>query len=386
MDFSLSEEQRMILEYGPKLAQTYDRAYWIAKAEKSEFVTEMWQQVGSDGFLGMMVGEEYGGAGLGMFEMALLMESVSRQGTPLLNLVVGPTMSLGLIDQYGTEDQKKFYLPEGCSGKKIFCFAITEPTAGSNSMKITSVAKADGDGFRLNGSKTFITGADVSDYALVVARTTPFDQAGHKTEGFTLFMVDMKAEGVSLGEIPTGVIAPESQWNIFFDDVKLGREHVIGEIDQGFKILFDTLNPERICLAAMCVGIGHYVLEKAVAYASDRVVFNGPIGAYQGIAHPLAEARTEIEMAGLMTYKAAWQFDAREPAGAASNMAKYYAAEASIKAVDIAVQTHGGNGFTKEYGIFDLHGVVRLMKTAPLNREMILNYIGEHVMGLPRSY
>jgi acyl-CoA dehydrogenase len=239
----------------------------------------------------------------------------------------------------------------------------------------------------LNGQKTFITDADGSDYALVVTRTIAHTEVLKKTDGFTLFIVDLKAKGVQKQYIPVSIPAPETQWQIFFDDVDLGPEDVIGEVDKGFGILFKSLNPERILVASICCGLGRYALNRAVEYARERKVFNNvPIGAYQGLQHPLASARTDIEMASLMALKAAWMFDQGREAGEFANMAKLAAADAGTKAVDIALQCFGGNGFTKEYGIFDIYPLVRLLKTAPLNREMILNYIGEHVMGLPRSY
>ncbi len=387
MNFELNDEQQMIYEYGKNISQKHDRKQWVEHADRKEFTVDMWKQVGQDGFLGMMVDEKYGGAGQGMQEMALLMEGMANEGIPLLMLVVGPTMTLSHISAHGTEEQKQFYLPDACKGEKIFCFAITEPNAGSNTMKITTVAKEKAGKFILNGTKTFISGADVADYALVVARTTPHDQVERKTDGFTLFIVDMKAKGVEKHIIPVSVSMPDTQWTLFFDDVELGPENVIGEVGKGFELLFDSLNPERIIVATMCTGLGRYALDKAVAYASERVVFDGPIGAYQGVQHPLAMAKTEIELASLMARKAAWCFDNKHAdEGAAANMAKYAAAEAAIHAVDASVQAHGGNGFTKEYGIFDLYPVVRLMRTAPLNREIILSYIGQHVMGLPRSY
>ena len=220
-----------------------------------------------------------------------------------------------------------------------------------------------------------------------MARTTPHTDVAKKTDGFTLFVVDMKAKGLEKQYIPVSIPAPETQWQLFFDDVDLGPEDVVGEIDKGFSILFKSLNPERILVGSICCGLGRYALNRAVDYVKERKVFNNvPIGAYQGLQHPLASARTDVEMASLMTLKAAWTFDQGREAGEFANMAKLAAADAGIKAVDTAVQCHGGNGFTREYGIFDIYPFVRLLKTAPLNREMILNYIGEHVMGLPRSY
>ncbi|MEL0082042.1 MAG: acyl-CoA dehydrogenase family protein [Gammaproteobacteria bacterium] len=386
MDFQLSFEQQMILDYGENLAQNFGADYWREKSLAQEFPLQLWQQIAADGFLGVMVSEQYGGAGLGMTEMALLMEGLSAAGLPLFMMVVGPTMTLSLIDHYGSEPLKQRYLPDGCSGEKVFCFAITEPNAGSNSMAITTLAKADGAGFKLNGQKAYITGADAADYALVVARTTPLKEAASKTDGFTLFMVDLKAPGVTIQAMDIPVMIPEKQCEVFFDNVELGPDQVVGEVDRGFAILFDVLNPERIVVAAMAVGLGRYALKQAVEYAGDRKVFGAPIGSHQGLAHPLAHAYTEIEMSALMTYKAAGNFDQGAPAGAEANMAKYYAAEAAINAVDKALQVNGGAGFTRDVGLLDLYSLVRLLRTIPVSRELLLNYIGEKVMGLPRSY
>lgn len=387
MDFSFTDDQRMIMDYGTRLATRYDRKYWMRHAEQHSFPRELWQQLADDGFIGITVPEEYGGGGAGMIEEMLLTEAMSNQGIPMLQLVVGSTMSLTHLATHGTEEQKRFYLPDACAGRKLFCFAITEADAGTNSIKTKTLAKPEGNGnFRLNGSKTFITAVDSSDYAIVVARTTPFDEVERKTDGFTLFILDLAKPGIEKRRIEVSVPVPESQWQLFFDDVPLGPEDMIGEVGDGFRILFDLLNPERIVVAAQCVGLGRYALDRAVEYANERSVFDRPIGAHQGVQHPLAAAKTEIEMAALMTHKAAWCFDNGEPAGEASNMAKYFGAEASIRAVDAAIQCFGGNAFTKDYGIFDIYPYVRLMRTAPVNREVLLSYIGEKVMGLPRSY
>jgi len=387
MDFTLSDEQKMICEYGRNLASDFGRDYWVKCAEEARFPAEMYRKVGADGFVGVMVPEAYGGAGLGMTEMALFNESLAEQGMPLLSLVVGATMGLSLIASFGTEAQKKQYLPPACAGETRFCFAITEPDAGTNSMRIATVAKPQADGtFRLNGTKVYITDAGESDYMVLVTRTTPLAEVKRKTDGFTLFIVPTKAKGIEMHPIPVGVKIPEVQYQIFFDNVELTRDQVLGEVDRGFDILFHTLNPERILVGAICAGLGRHVLTRAVDYANERTVFKGPIGAYQALQHPLARAKTDIELAALMTYKAAWLFDRGEPCGPESNMAKLAGSEACIRATDAALQCFGGNGFTKEYGIFDLFGVARLMRTIPFNNEMIHNYIAEHVMGLPRSY
>jgi acyl-CoA dehydrogenase len=388
MDFALNQEQRMIYEYGDRISKQFDHNYWRGYANKNERPTELYEQITNDGFLGIMVPEAYGGAGQGMTEMLLFMEGLANNGIPLLNLVVGPTMTMGLLAKHASEDMKRRFLPGGCTGDIKFCFAITEPNAGSNSIEITSIAKSDGQGgFKLNGQKVFITDANCADYAMVVTRTTARADVKKKTDGFTIFMVDMKKKGISKTLIEVAFPVPETQWQLFFDNVELTEADVLGEVGKGFNILFDTLNPERIILSGLCTGVGRFALKKAVAYANDRKVFNNtPIGAYQGVQHPLAMARSEIEMASLMALKAAWAFDQGLPAGEFANIAKYAGAEAGIHAVDAAIQTHGGNGFTKEYGIYDLYGLVRLLRTAPLNRELVLNYIAEHVMGLPRSY
>tara|TARA_R110000787_G_scaffold38998_12_gene97895 strand:- start:4998 stop:6161 length:1164 start_codon:yes stop_codon:yes gene_type:complete len=387
MDFNLSPEQTMIYEYGKSLSKTYDRAYWMENADKHRFPEEMYAQVAADGFLGTMVPEAYGGSGLGMTEMLLFQEGIANEGIPLLSLVVGACMSMSVIGEHGTEQQKQKYLPGACVGDIRFCFAITEPDAGTNSIRIATLARpAAGGRFKLSGAKTFITDAAESDYALVVARTTPHTEVKRKTDGFTLFIVDCKAKGIEMQPIPVSIALPEVQYQVFFDDVDLGPEDVVGEVDKGFNILFESLNPERILGGAVCSGIGRYAMAKAVEYANDRVVFDRPIGAYQALQHPLARAKTEIEMASLMARKAAWLFDNGVPCGAEANMAKLAASEAGIKAVDASLQCFGGNGFTREYGIFDLYPLVRLTKTAPINNEMIHNYIAEHVMGLPRSY
>ncbi len=387
MDFDLTPEQTLIYEYGDSISKEFDRKYWMEYAAVHKTPTELYQRIADDGFLGIMVSEEYGGSGLGMMEMALFMEGLANNGIPLLSLVISSTMSMPMLDKHGTEEIKQKYLADCCSGKKKFCFAITEPNAGSNTMQITTVAKPNGDGtFLLSGQKTFITDANDADYALVVSRTTPFADVKKKSDGFTLFVVDMKAKGVSYSMLDMSIPIPESQCQVFFDEVEVTEADALGEIGKGFEILFDTLNPERIILSGVCTGLGRYALDKAVEYASERVVFKGPIGAYQGLQHPLAAAKTEVEMASLMMRKAAWCYDNGRPTGGVANMGKHAAAEAGIKAVDSALQCFGGNGFTKEYGIFDLYPMVRLLRTAPLNREIILSYIGEKVMGLPRSY
>lgn len=386
MDFSLTDEQRQIYDYGGLLAQSFSNEDWLDHARRHAFPQELFRRVADDGFLGIMVPQEYGGAGLGMTEMALFMEGMASHGIPLLMMVVGPCMSLSHLARHGSEHHRRELLPAACRGDIQFCFAITEPGAGSNSIRMTTLARRNGNRFSLSGEKTYITGADVADYCLVVARTRPHQEVSRKTDGFTLFVVDLNKKGVSRQRVRISIPLPEEQFTVFFDDVDLGPEDVVGDVDAGFSILFDTLNPERIILAALCCGLGRFALEKGVRYASERAVFGQPIGAHQGLQHPMAKAYAAVELASLMTRRAAWEFDSGQPAGASANMAKYAAAEAGIEAVDIALQAHGGSGFTEDTGLYELYPLMRLLRTAPVNRELCLSYIGEKVMGLPRSY
>lgn len=381
-------QENLIRDFVKQVAKKYGRDYWVAKARQGEFAKELWDELASGGYLGMLIPEEYGGGGLGMREMAVLQEELSHQGTPLLLIVVSAVMDATLIARYGNEAMKKRYLPGMARGEIKLCFALTEPTAGSNSFRISTKAVRDGDSYVLNGQKTFISAVDQSDYILVVARTTPFDEVDNKREGLSLLIVDRKAPGITLQPLEMGVLHPETQFEVFFDDVRVPRGDLIGEEGKGSKYLFDALNPERISAAAVAVGLGQFVLEKAVAYAKERVVFDKPIGAHQGLQHPLAIAKTNLELAALMTHYAAQLFDGGDKVTAAAyaNMAKFAAAEAAIEACDLAIEVHGGSGFSIDVDLITVWPLVRMLRTVPVSREMALNYIGEHVLGLPRSY
>ncbi len=381
-------EEAMIREAVRQIARKYGRDYWLAKAKAGVFAEELWQELARGGFLGMMIPEEYGGSGLGLRQMAVLLEEMSHQGIPLLLLVVGNVMDAGLIARYGSREMKERYLPPLARGETRFCFALTEPTAGSNSFRITTIARADGDSYVLNGQKMFITGVDASDFMVVVARTTPFEEARDKREGLSLLVVDRRSPGITLQPLEMGVLHPETQFAVYFDDVRVPRGDLIGEEGKGSRYLFDALNPERVSAAAVAVGMGRLALEKAVAYAQQRVVFDRPIGAHQGLAHPLAEAKTRLELAALMTRYAAQIFDAGDKVTAAAyaNMAKFAAAEAATEACDLAIEVHGGSGFSNDVDLITMWPFIRMLRTVPVSREMILNYIGEHVLGLPRSY
>jgi acyl-CoA dehydrogenase len=386
MDFSFSEDQRLMRDALAKLAKKYDRAYWLSKAERRESPEEMWRALGDAGYLGLLIPEEYGGAGLGMLDMQLLIEALCEHGTPLLFLVVSSVMGTLAIAKHGSEEQKRRFLPRLANGEIKVCFALTEPDAGSNAFRIATRAVRDGGGYRIDGRKTFISGADVADVILLVARTTAFDDVEDKRKGLSLFAVPADAPGLEKRRIDVAIDGPESQFLLFFDGVRVSEADRIGPEGGAAAQMFEILNAERISGAAVAVGLGRYALGKAVAYAKERSVWGVPIGAHQGLQHPLAETKSRLEAAALLAQKAAWLFDRGEPSGAESNMAKYEAAEAAIRAVDLAVEVHGGNGFAREFDVITLWPWVRLLRTAPVSREMVLSYIGEHVLGLPRSY
>ncbi len=383
---SFDEERNMIRTFVRQLTAKYGRSYWVERAKADGRVEEMWREMGLAGYLGVTIPEEHGGSGPSMSRLTVLMEELSNEGVPLLFLVVSTAMASMTIAKHGSDAQKRRYLPKLADGSEKFCFAITEPNAGSNSFRIETLATREGDQYVVNGQKTFITGADEADHMLLVARTVAADKARDKREGMALFTLDMKTSGIEIQRIDTKILAPERQYQVFFDDVRIPAENRVGMDGLGLRPLFDALNPERIVIAAMGCGIGRYALGKAVEYAKTRKVFGTSIGAHQGLAHPMAIAKTNLELASLMTHHAAAVFDAGGDAGMYANMAKYAAAEAAIEAVDAAIQVHGGMGFTGDVDVITLWPLARLMRTAPVSRELILNYIGEHVLGLPRSY
>jgi acyl-CoA dehydrogenase len=386
--FALTPEEPMIRQFVRQVAKKYGRDYWLAKAREKAFADELWQELAEGGYLGMMIPPEYGGGGLGLRQMAVLFEEMGHQGIPLLLIVVGNVMDAVLIARYGSPEMRNRYLPPLARGETRFCFALTEPTAGSNSFRTSTAARMDGDEYVLNGQKMFITGVDASDYMLVVARTTPFEDAGDKREGLSLLVVDRRAPGITLQPLDMGVVHPETQFAVYFDNVRVPRGDLVGEEGKGHRYLFDALNPERISAAAVAVGLGRFVLDKAVAYARERVVFDQPIGSHQGLQHPLAEVKTRLELSAVMTHYAAALSDGGEKitAAAYANMAKMAAADAATDACDLAIEVHGGSGFSTDVDLITLWPFIRMMRTVPVSREMILNYVGEHVLGLPRSY
>jgi len=383
MDFRETTEQDLLRQAVRRIASRFGHRYYVEAARAGRKTTELWDAVAEAGFVGVNLPEAWGGGGQGIAEMAIVAEELSAQGCPLLLLVVSPSICGEIIARFGTEAQKHAWLPGIASGRRKMVFAITEPDAGSNSHNLATVAAREGDGWRIRGQKHYISGADEAGQVLVVTKTG-VDERGRGR--LSLFVVDTDAPGLRRTLIPVEIVGPEKQFALFFDDVAVGPERLVGGEGEALKPLFLGLNPERILGAAMALGTGRYALEKAVAYANGRRVWGVPIGAHQGLAHPLAEAKIALETARLMTQKAAWLYDTGGDAGEAANMAKFAAAEAGLAALDQAIQVHGGNGFASEYGLLDMWGAARLARTAPVSREMILNFVAEHSLRLPRSY
>ncbi|HEX3614338.1 MAG TPA: acyl-CoA dehydrogenase family protein [Sporichthyaceae bacterium] len=383
MDFRESTEHRDLRAAVASIARNFGPEYYLAHTASGTPTTELWAEVGKAGFLGINVPEEYGGGGAGLTELALVCEELGAAGCPLLLIVVSAAISVEVLSKYGSDALRAEFLPPLASGERKIVFAITEPDAGSNSREISTTATRDGDDYLLRGTKYYISGFDEAEHVLVVARTGT-DPAGNGL--LSLFLVDTDAPGLVANHLPVDVKMPEKQFTLFFDDVRVPASRLIGVEHEGFKQVFHGLNPERITGAALCVGVGRYGLARAAQYANTREVWGRPIGTHQGVAHPLAQAKIEVELAALMTAKAAWLHDAGLPAGSAANMAKYAAAEAGIAALDAAIQSHGGNGVSSEFGLIPYWGMARLLRIAPVNREMILNHVAQHDLGLPKSY
>jgi alkylation response protein AidB-like acyl-CoA dehydrogenase len=377
------DELRQVRDSVSRIAHGFGHARFAEIGRERGSATELWTALADHGFLGVNIAEEYEGGGLGLHELAIVEEEVSAAGCPMLPLLVSPGIAGAVLSRHGSEDQKDRWLRGIGSGREYYAFAITEPDAGSNSHRLSVRARRDGDRWLLSGTKTYISGVEEANGLLTMART------GDGPDGrgrLSLFMVDPNAPGLTRHRIDTALQAPENQWTLFFDDVEVSTDRLVGAEGDGLRIGFDGLNPERILAAAICNGVGRYALEKASAYANERVVWGQPIGAHQGVSHPLAEAKCALEAARLMTAKAALLHDAGAAAGEASNMAKLLAADAGLLCLDRAIQAHGGNGLSNEYGLADLWWIVRLLRIAPVSREMILNYVAQHSLGLPRSY
>jgi alkylation response protein AidB-like acyl-CoA dehydrogenase len=371
-----SDEERLLRESVAGIASGFGAPYMREKHAAGLPPTELWDALAQKGFLGVNIPEEYDGGGRGMTELAAVAEELGAAGCPLLLMVVSPAIAGSILARHGSEEQKERWLRGIGAGTTKIAFAVTEPDAGTNTHNITTRATPDGDGgYRIRGQKVYISGVEDADALMVVTRME---------EGVGLFIVDSNAPGLTRTEIATAPRGADKQWHLFFEDVQVDEDR---RVANGMGALFDGLNPERIMAAALGVGAGRRALAQASQYARERTVWSVPIGAHQGLSHPLAECKIELELAALMLRKASALYDAGfKGAGEASNMAKYAAAEAAIRCVDQAIQVHGGNGVAEEYGLTDMWWGVRTMRIAPVSREMILNYVAEHSLGLPRSY
>jgi len=384
VEFDENPDHRAIREAVAKIAAPYGGQYYTEHAEQHRPTDELWRALGRQGFIGINIPEQFGGGGAGLTELALVCEETAAQGAPLLLLLVSSAISGEILARYGSPQQQQDWLPGMASGERKVVFAITEPDAGSNTHQLATTAQRDGDSWVLRGTKYYISGVNEADALVVVARTGTDPATGKGL--MSLFLVPTDSAGLVATELPVSASLPEQQYTLFFDDVRLGAGQLIGAENEGFRQVFHGLNPERITGAAICVGVGRRALAVAADDARNRQVWGQPIGTHQGVSHPLAKAKIEVDLAALMTAKAAWLHDHGLPAGEASNEAKYAAAEAAIAAVDAAIQTHGGNGLSTEFGLLPLWGISRLLRIAPVSAEMVLNYVAQHSLGLPRSY
>lgn len=365
----------------------YGDAYWRdldgSRGYPTEFVTELTQA----GFLNALIPEDYGGSGLGLSEACAILEEISRSGGHP-GACHAQMYVMGSVLRHGTDEQKRRYLTGVADGSlRLQSFGVTEPTTGTDTTKLKTFARRDGDRYVISGQKVWISRVEHSDLMVLLARTTPLAEVKKKTDGLTAFIVDLReAVGNGLEVRPIEAMINHHSCALFFDDLSVPAENVLGQVDKGFRVILDGMNAERILIAAECIGDARYFLDKATAYANDRVVFDRPIGANQGVQFPLADCYARIEAAALMVAKAADLFDAGKPCGAEANMAKLLAAEISWKTGDHCMQTHGGFAMAREYDIERKFRETRLYQIAPISTNLILSYLAEHVLGLPRSF
>lgn len=379
-----ADHHRALRESVGRLVEKFGRAYFQECVKTGAEPEALWNELGEAGFVGVHIPEAFGGSGGGLADLNVVIEECAAQGCPMLALVIA-SICAPIISAYGSEDLKARWLPGLASGKLRMAFAITEPDAGTNTHRVKTQVRRDGNGWVMSGAKYWTSGIDASQAVMVVARD-PEMETDDGRSALSLFVVPTDTPGITLQQIDAAVQSTERQFFVFFDDVRLEADALVGGRGEGLRQVFSGLNPERVAAAAINNGISRYAIAKAAQYAKDRSVWKTPIGAHQGVAHPLAESYVGVQAARLLTARAAQLYDIGEDAGEAANMAKFAAADASLKALDQAIQTHGGNGLSYEYGLADLWFIARLHKTAPVSREMILNYVSQHSLGLPKSY
>jgi len=379
-----SDEERMLRESAGGIAAKYGPHYYQEQVDNDLPMMELWNELGTQGFLGVHLPAEYGGGGLGLREMAIVVEETAMAGVPALAMLFSPGVIGTILGRHATADQKAQWLPRLASGESRISFAITEPDAGTNAHNISTVARKEGDRYIVNGQKYYISGVETAEYVMTVVRTGKDEATGRAQ--LSLLLIDADAPGLTRTKIPTVMNMAEGSWHLFFDDVEVPADRLIGAEGKGLSVGFTGLNTERILTSSICTGIGRYALRKAVKYANERSVWGKPIGSHQAVSHPLADAKIELDAAVLMTERACRLYDCGFEAGEASNMAKYLGARAGLHALDAAIQVHGGNGVALEYQLANYFFIVRMLNIGPVSKEMILNFVAERTLGLPRSY
>ncbi|MDA8281174.1 MAG: acyl-CoA/acyl-ACP dehydrogenase [Actinomycetota bacterium] len=388
MDFDLSDDQRTIREAVAGLAARFDDTYWMEHDEAHQFPDDFYRAFAEGGWLGLTIPEEFGGHGLGITEASILLEEVSAAGG---GMNAASSMHLSIFGMnpvmvHGSPAMKQENLPRVVSGDLHVCFGVTEPAAGLDTTRITTFARRTGDGYLVNGRKVWISKAMESEKILLLARTSRFEDSSKKTDGMSLFFTDLDREHVDIRPIRKMGRNAVTSNELFIDDLPVPESHRIGEEGKGFHYLLDGLNPERMLVAAEALGLGRAALRRAVHYGNERIVFDRPIGMNQGLQFPLADSLARLDAAELVLRKATWLYDRGEPCAREANTAKYLCADAGFEAADRALQTHGGMGYAEEYHVARYFREARLLKIAPLSQEMVLNFLGSHVLGLPRSY
>ncbi|MCK9929216.1 acyl-CoA/acyl-ACP dehydrogenase [Frankia sp. Mgl5] len=388
MHFELTPDQEQLRAGARELARSFADDYWAEKDQKGEFPWDFYNAFAEGGWLGIAIPTEFGGGGLGIAEASLLLEEIAASGAGMNGCSIMHLTIFGLntIVKHGSPDLQKEILPSAADGSLHVCFGVTEPNAGTDTTRITTFAEKVDGGYRINGRKVWITKAGDSQKMILIARTTKREESARPTDGMSLFLIDIDRNHIDLRAIPKMGRNAVSSYEVFIDNYFVPESARIGEEGKGFKYLLDGLNPERILLAHEALGIGRASLEKATRYAKERIVFDRPIGQNQGIAFPLAEAQIRLDAAELMARKAAWRYDQGLPCGPEANMAKWLCADAGFKAADQAIQTHGGMGYAREYHVERYFRESRIMRLAPVSQEMVLNYVSQHVLGLPKSY
>ena len=379
-----SNEERAIRDAVGGIARSFGPDYYQQQVDDGGNCAELWNALGAKGYLGVHLPEKYGGGGLGLRELAIVVQESAVAGCPMQSMLFSPGVVGTILDRSANDEQKERWLPGVASGQTRLSFAITEPDAGSNAHLISTTAKPAGDRYVINGQKVFITGMESAGWLMLVARTGVDELSGRAR--LSVFMVNSDAPGLSWTPIRTVMNQPDKSHQVFFDNVEVHAQNLIGQEGKGLRVAFTGLNTERILTSSLCTGIGQYALNKATAYVNERRVWGQPIGAHQAVAHPLAAAHIHLQAAQLVTDRACELYDTGAEVGELANMAKYLGAAAGLEALDSAVAVHGGNGVTYEYQLATYFWVVRMLNMGPVSKEMILNFVAEHSLGLPRSY